>query len=77
MPTTVTAKSAHRSSFVVGIIHGFGAETPTQLLLVLMTAKLGGVGVGLLGLLLFIFDMGRVNTLLCVVMAQNIPKEGQ
>ena len=69
-----TNRYMHRSSFVVGIIHGFGAETPTQLLLFLLTAKLGGVAVGLLALVLFILGMGIVNALLCVLMAQMFLK---
>src|SRR5262249_48312710 len=36
------------STFLVGVIHGLGAETPTQLLLFFMTANLGGTGAGLL-----------------------------
>lgn len=74
--TAASSNYAVRSSFVVGIIHGFGAETPTQLLLFLMTAKLGGITVGLLALLFFILGMGIVNTLLCVVMAQMFLKTG-
>ena len=39
------------STFLVGVIHGLGAETPTQILLFLMAANLGGTGgAGLLGL---------------------------
>jgi high-affinity nickel-transport protein len=68
--TAAPSRYANHSSFAVGVIHGFGAETPTQLLLFLLTAKLGGVVVGLLALLLFILGMGIVNTLLSVVMAQ-------
>ena len=37
------------STFLVGVIHGLGAETPTQILLFLMAANLGGTGAGLLG----------------------------
>ncbi|HUA14953.1 MAG TPA: hypothetical protein VMG31_06625 [Verrucomicrobiae bacterium] len=53
------------SAFVVGVIHGFGAETPTQLLLFLMAANLGGTGAGLLGLLMFILGLLVMNTLMC------------
>jgi hypothetical protein len=63
-------KSKGRSSFAIGVLHGFGAETPTQLLLFLMAAKLGGVVFGLIGLGLFIVGMAVVNTLLCVVLAR-------
>lgn len=53
------------STFLVGVIHGLGAETPTQILLFLMAANLGGVGGGLLGLLTFILGLLAMNTLMC------------
>jgi high-affinity nickel-transport protein len=53
------------STFLVGIIHGLGAETPTQLLLFLMTVNLGGTAAGLLGLLMFIAGLLLMNTLMC------------
>ena len=54
-----------RSTFLVGVIHGLGAETPTQILLFLMAANLGGTGAGLLGLLMFIVGLLLMNTLMC------------
>jgi high-affinity nickel permease len=59
-----------KSSFLIGLMHGFGAETPTQLVLFYMTARIGGVALGLAGLLLFIVGMATVNTLVCVVLAR-------
>lgn len=53
------------STFLVGVIHGLGAETPTQLLLFLMAANLGGTAAGLLGLLMFILGLVLMNTLMC------------
>jgi high-affinity nickel permease len=53
------------SAFAVGLIHGFGAETPTQLGLFFMAASLGGTGAGLLGLLMFIVGLLLMNTLMC------------
>jgi len=53
------------SAFLVGVVHGLGAETPTQLLLFLMAANLGGTGAGLLGLLMFIAGLLVMNTLMC------------
>jgi high-affinity nickel permease len=53
------------SAFVVGVVHGFGAETPTQLGLFFMAASLGGTGAGLLGLLMFIVGLILMNTLMC------------
>lgn len=53
------------STFIVGVIHGLGAETPTQILMFLMVANLGGVAAGLLGLLMFILGLVAMNTLMC------------
>jgi high-affinity nickel-transport protein len=52
------------SVFVVGIIHGLGAETPSQLLLFLLAANLGGTSRGFLGLLCFIAGLLTMNTLM-------------
>lgn len=53
------------STFIVGVIHGLGAETPTQILMFLMVANLGGAAEGLLGLLMFILGLIAMNTLMC------------
>jgi hypothetical protein len=57
------------STFLVGVIHGLGAETPTQLLLFLLAANLGGTAAGLLGLLMFIVGLVLMNTLMCALAA--------
>jgi high-affinity nickel permease len=53
------------SAFLVGVIHGLGAETPTQLALFFIAAKLGGTAAGLTGLLMFILGLLVMNTLMC------------
>ena len=55
---------SNASVFFVGIIHGLGAETPSQLLLFLLAAQLGGTTQGLLGLLCFVFGLLAMNTLM-------------
>ncbi|HLV86471.1 MAG TPA: hypothetical protein VKV39_05800 [Candidatus Sulfotelmatobacter sp.] len=57
------------STFLVGVIHGLGAETPTQILLFLVAANLGGTAAGLLGLMMFILGLLAMNTLMCAVAA--------
>ena len=52
-------------AIVVGVIHGLGAETPSQLLLFLLAANLGGMGKGILGLAAFIGGMLAMNALIC------------
>ncbi len=50
--------------FAVGIIHGLGAETPSQLLLFLLAANLGGTSRGFIGLLCFIAGLLVMNTVM-------------
>src|SRR5579885_591958 len=50
------------SVFCIGILHGLGAETPTQLMLFLLTASLGGTILGFLGLLAFAVGLVVMNT---------------
>lgn len=52
------------SVLLVGVVHGLGAETPSQLLLFLLAANLGGTSRGLLGLLAFIAGLLVMNTLM-------------
>jgi high-affinity nickel-transport protein len=49
---------------LVGTIHGLGAETPSQLLLFLLAANLGGTSRGFLGLLCFIAGLLVMNTIM-------------
>jgi high-affinity nickel-transport protein len=52
------------SVVLVGIVHGLGAETPSQLLLFLLAANLGGTSRGFLGLLCFIAGLLVMNTIM-------------
>jgi high-affinity nickel-transport protein len=63
-PEPFAFKYDRTSVFVVGIIHGLGAETPSQLLLFLLAANLGGTSRGFLGLLCFIIGLLIMNTLM-------------
>lgn len=56
-------------SLVVGVIHGLGAETPTQLMIFLLAANLGGAAKGILGIAMFIVGMLAMNTLMCAAAA--------
>ena|SRR5690242_5465564 len=53
-----------KSVFFVGLIHGLGAETPTQLLVFLLAANLGGTQKGFLGLTSFLVGLLLMNTLM-------------
>lgn len=58
------------TSFGVGMIHGVGAETPTQLLVFVTAAGVGGRGAGLLILTCFVLGLLTANT--CVAAAASI-----
>jgi high-affinity nickel permease len=53
-----------KSIFLIGVIHGLGAETPSQLLLFLLAANLGGLARGFLGLGMFLVGLFAMNTLM-------------
>jgi high-affinity nickel permease len=53
-----------KSVFVIGILHGVGAETPSQLALFFLTANLGGTSRGMLGLAAFSVGLVTMNALM-------------
>ena len=53
-----------KSAFFIGVIHGLGAETPSQLLVFLIAANLGGIRRGFLGLAMFLAGLLLMNTLM-------------
>jgi high-affinity nickel-transport protein len=54
------------TAFGVGVLHGIGAETPTQILLFLAAARAGGALAGVLLLLCFIVGLVAANTAVAV-----------
>ena len=53
-----------KSVFLVGMLHGIGAETPSQLALFFLTANLGGTSRGMLGLAAFSVGLVTMNALM-------------
>jgi len=53
-----------KSVFAIGVLHGVGAETPSQLALFFLTANLGGTSRGMLGLLAFSVGLIFMNALM-------------
>jgi hypothetical protein len=51
-------------AFGIGIIHGLGAETPSQLALFLLAANLGGIQRGIAGMSIFLAGLLVMNTLM-------------
>jgi len=63
-PQARSGSYSGRSVFLIGVIHGLGAETPTQLMIFLLAANLGGVGRGFLGLGMFLAGLVTMNMLM-------------
>ena len=63
-PEPGSGSYSRRSVFLIGIVHGLGAETPSQLLLFLLAANLGGLARGTLGLAVFLAGLLAMNTLM-------------
>lgn len=51
-------------AFGVGVIHGLGAETPSQLALFMLAANLGGIAQGVAGMTMFLVGLLAMNTLM-------------
>ena len=58
-----------KSVFLIGMLHGVGAETPSQLALFFLTANLGGTSRGLMGLLAFAVGLITMNALMTASMS--------
>ena len=54
------------TAFLVGMIHGIGAETPTQVLLFFVAAGAAGRGMGLVLLVVFLVGLLTSNTLIAL-----------
>jgi high-affinity nickel permease len=68
-PASMNQPPGQRTAYSVGIIHGIGAETPTQLGLFVLSAGVGGWSSGLLCVLTFAGGLLAMNTLMAVASA--------
>jgi hypothetical protein len=68
-PKPGSANYNRKSVFLIGVIHGLGAETPTQLFIFLLAANLGGTTKGFLGLGVFLVGLLAMNTLMTAAAA--------
>jgi len=66
-----------KTAIIVGVIHGIGAETPTQLLLFITAAGSGGSAFG--SMLVFIFVLGLIlsNSLVIILSVLGVAKAKQ
>jgi high-affinity nickel permease len=63
-PADETWNYSSTSVFMIGVVHGLGAETPSQLMIFLLAANLGGTAKGFVGLAMFIAGLLVMNTLM-------------
>ena len=65
-----------KSVFLIGVLHGVGAETPSQLALFFLTANLGGTSRGMLGLAAFSVGLVTMNALMTASMGGAFKASG-
>jgi high-affinity nickel permease len=63
-PADETWNYSWKSVLMIGVVHGLGAETPSQLMIFLLAANLGGIGKGFVGLAMFIAGLLVMNTVM-------------
>jgi high-affinity nickel-transport protein len=66
LPDDPFANYAPRTAFGIGMIHGIGAETPTQVLIFVTAAGAGGKGSGFLLLVAFLVGLLSSNSAIAV-----------
>jgi high-affinity nickel-transport protein len=64
--------TSRRAAFGIGMLHGVGGETPTQVLLFITVAGVGGAAAGLLLLMVFIGGLVISNTAIALVAGLGI-----
>ena len=65
-----------KSVFLIGLLHGIGAETPSQLGLFFLTKTLGGTSRGLVGLMAFAVGLVAMNALMTATMGGAFKASG-
>jgi hypothetical protein len=66
LPDDPFGEYAPRTAFGIGMIHGVGAETPTQVLIFLTAAGVGNKGTGVLLLASFLIGLLAANTVVAL-----------
>jgi high-affinity nickel-transport protein len=76
-PDDLADEIGGRVSFGIGMLHGVGAETPTQVVIFLAAAQAGGSAAGLAVLVAFLLGLLITNTLIAVTAAYGFrsPKQ--
>ena len=66
-----------RSAVGIGVLHGIGAETPTQVLIFLGAANAGGTGAGITVLIFFLVGLLAANSAITVISAFGFEAAGR
>jgi hypothetical protein len=66
LPDDAFLSTGGATAFGVGVLHGIGAETPTQVLLFLAAARAGGAVAGVTLLLCFVVGLVAANTIVAL-----------
>jgi high-affinity nickel-transport protein len=69
MPTDAFASYGRGTAFAVGLLHGVGAETPTQVLIFLAAAGAGGTATGIAVLVAFVIGLLSSNSIIAATAA--------
>jgi hypothetical protein len=77
MPEDPFLRYGSLTAFGVGMIHGVGAETPTQVLLFLAAAGAGGRGTGIVLLVAFLVGLVVTNSLIAVASTFGFLRAGR
>ncbi len=64
------------SAYAIGIVHGIGGETATQILLFVFAAGVNGAGLGILVVLVWVLGLFITNTVEAVLAAVGYAKSG-
>ena len=65
-----------KSVFVIGMVHGIGAETPSQLALFFLAKSLGGTANGIIGLAAFCIGLVAMNAVMTATMGGAFSASG-
>ena len=65
-----------KSVFMIGILHGIGAETPSQVASILLAARLGGPALGMMGLGAFCLGMLLMNAMMTAALGGAFQMSG-
>ena len=70
-------KSEGRGAVIIGMVHGVGVESPTQIALLATSSSLGGTSTGIMALFAWIFGLMSANALFAVGASYGMLQAGR